>query len=108
MIENEKPARIVITRPVTRNKTKIYAKSANRKMARRFNGYIRERLAYKCRIHSIELVEISSKDTGHKCSVCGGEGTRQGKEFICESCGLKTTIALNSAKNIRQKYLKKG
>ena len=108
MIENEKPARIVITRPVTRNKTKIYAKSANRKMARRFNGYIRERLAYKCRIHSIELVEISSKDTRQKCSVCGGEGTRQGKEFICESCELKTTIALNSAKNIQQKYLKKG
>lgn len=105
MIEAEKPARIVITRPVTRNKTKIYARSANRKMSRRFNGYIRERLAYKCRVHSIELVEISSKNTGQRCSACGGEGKRQGKGFVCENCGLETTIALNSAKNIQQKYL---
>lgn len=108
MIESEKPARIVITRPVTRNKTKIYAKSANRKMTRRFNGYIRERLSYKCKVHSIELVEISSKHTGQRCSVCGGEGKRQGKEFVCESCGLHTTIALNSAKNIQKKYLMKN
>ncbi len=108
MIANEKPARIVITRPVTKNKTKIYAKSANRKMARRFNSYIRERLAYKCKVHSIELVEINSKDTGQKCSVCGETGRRQGKEFLCENCGRNTTIALNSAKNIQQKYLMKN
>lgn len=108
MIETEKPARIVITRPVTRNRTKIYARSANRKMTRSFGGYIRERLAYKCKIHSIELVEISSKHTGQKCSACGGEGKRLGKAFVCEGCGLNTTIALNSAKNIQQKYLEKS
>ena len=107
MIETEKPARIVITRPVTRNKTKIYARSANRKLTRSFGGYIRERLAYKCKVHSIELVEISSRHTGQKCSACGGDGKRQGKEFVCEHCGLSTTIALNSAKNIQQKYLEK-
>ena len=50
MIANEKPVKIVITKPVTKNKTKIYAKSANRKMARRFSSYIRERLAYKCKV----------------------------------------------------------
>ena len=82
MIANEKPVKIVITKPVTKNKTKIYAKSANRKMARRFSSYIRERLAYKCKVHSIELVEINSKDTGQKCSVCGETGKRQGKEFV--------------------------
>lgn len=105
MIAAEKPARIVITRPVTRNKTKIYARSANRKMTRSFGGYIRERLAYKCRVHSIELVEISSRQTGQRCSACGGEGKRLGREFVCKSCGLNTTIALNSARNIQQKYL---
>lgn len=105
MIKNEKPARIVITKTVVKNKTKIYAKAANRKLARNFNGYIRERLAYKCKVHSIELVEISSKHTGKICSGCGGEGIRQGKEFVCESCGLHTTIALNSAKNIQRNYL---
>ena len=108
MIANEKPVKIVITKPVTKNKTKIYAKSANRKMARRFSSYIRERLAYKCKVHSIELVEINSKDTGQKCSVCGETGKRQGKEFLCENCGRTTTIALNSAKNIQQKYLTKS
>lgn len=107
MISVEKPAKIVITRPVTRNKTKIYARSANRKMTRSFHGYIRERLIYKCRLHSIELVEISSKHTGQKCSACGGEGERLGKMFVCEGCGLNTTIALNSARNIQQKYLAK-
>ena len=105
MIRVEKPARVVITRPVTRNKTKIYAKTANRKRTRNFNSYIRERLAYKCRIHSIELAEISSSCTGTVCSFCGAEGRRQGKMFACESCGSETTIALNSARNIQQKYL---
>ena len=104
MISVEKPARIVITKPVTRNKTKIYARFANRKMTRSFGGYIRERLAYKCKVHSIELVEISSRHTGQKCSACGGEGKRLGRAFVCEGCGLNTTIALNTAKNIQQKY----
>lgn len=108
MIKTEKPAKIVITKPVLKNRTKIYSKSANRKLARNFNGYIRERLAYKCKVHSIELVEISSNCTGKICSICGSEGTRQGKEFVCEKCGLDTTIALNSARNIQQKYLSKS
>lgn len=105
MIRDEKPARIVITKAVTKNKTKIYAKSANRKLARTFNGYIRERITYKCKVHSIELVEISSKHTGKTCSACGTEGKRQGKAFVCENCGFEGTIAVNTAKNIQQKYL---
>lgn len=108
MIRIEKPAKVVITKPVTKNKTKLYSKSANRKLARNFNSYIRERLAYKCRIHSIELVEISSSRTASICSECGAEGKRHGKEFVCEKCGLHTTIALNSARNIQQKYLGKS
>lgn len=105
MIETEKPVRIVIAAPVTKNKTKIYAKETNRKLARSFNGYIRERLKYKCRVNSIELVEINSKGTGAKCSVCGAEGKRRDGGFICESCGSHTTIAYNCAKNIEQKYV---
>ncbi len=104
MINNEKPARIVITKTVTKNKTKIYAKSTNRKLARTFGGYIRERLAYKCKVHSIELVEINSQHTGKICSVCGEDGIRQGKDFVCKSCGFECTVALNSAKNIQNKY----
>ena len=105
MLKTEKPARIVITRPVVKNRTKIYSKTANRKAARSFRGFIRGRLAYKCRVNSIELVEINSKGTGNKCSACGGDGIRQGKEFLCGRCGMQTTIALNSAKNIEHKYV---
>ena len=104
MLEQEKPAQIIITKPVVKNKTKIYAKSANTKLTRNFRAYVRERLAYKCRIYSIELVEINSKGTGKLCCICGAEGKRQGAEFICENCGVKTTIALNSAKNIQKKF----
>lgn len=103
MIREEKPARIVVTKLVTRNRTKIYAKSANRKLTRNFHGYIRQRLAYKCSVHSIEFVEIHAGGTGNICSACGAEGKRQGREFVCESCGLHTTTALNMAKNIQQK-----
>lgn len=106
MLRTEKPARIVITRPVTKNKTKIYSKSANRKLARSFRGYIRERLAYKCKLNAVEFVEISSKGTGWICSECGSQGKRQGMAFVCEQCGLQTTIAQNSARNIQQKYEK--
>lgn len=57
-----------------------------------------ERLARKNRErHKMYTVYVQS-----------GEGTRLGKEFVCESCGLNTTIALNSAKNIQQKYLTLG
>lgn len=104
MFKTEKPKRIVITKPVVKDKTKYYSKSVNRKLTRNFRSYIKERLAYKCQIHSVELIEINSKGTGRICSVCGAEGKRQNMEFICENCGLKTTIALNSAKNIQMKY----
>ncbi len=104
MFAVEKPKRIVITKPVTINKTKVASKSANRNMTRNFSGYIRERLAYKCRIHSIELVEINSKGTGRICSCCGAEGKRQPDGFWCPVCGYKTTISLNGARNIENKY----
>lgn len=104
MLRNEKPAKIVISRSITKGRTKIYSKAVNRKLTRNFRGYIRGRLAYKCQINSIELVEINSKGTGMICSVCGGKGKRQQQKFVCEGCDLITTIALNSAKNIQQKY----
>lgn len=104
MLAAEKPERIVITKPVTMNKTKLASKSANRKLSRSFNGYVRERLSYKCRLHTIELVEMNSKGTGSICSCCGAEGKRQPDGFWCPSCGYKATIALNGARNIEKKY----
>ncbi|HBV82292.1 MAG TPA: hypothetical protein DEB74_05770 [Lachnospiraceae bacterium] len=104
MLASEKPAKIIITRPLTINKTKLPSKSANRKMTRSFNGYIRERLSYKCRVHSIDLIEINSKGTGSVCSCCGTEGKRVQESFQCLKCGYKVSSALNGAKNIENKY----
>ena len=104
MLASEKPGRIVITRPLTVGKTKLPSKEANRKMTRSLNGYIRERLSYKCRIHSIDLVEINSKGTGSICSCCGAEGKRTPEGFRCPACGYQASISLNGAKNIETKY----
>ncbi|MDE6364358.1 MAG: transposase [Lachnospiraceae bacterium] len=107
MLTHERPGRIVITRPVMINKTKLPSKAANRNRTRSFNGYVRERLSYKCRIHSVELVEINSKGTGNLCSCCGAEGKRTQNDFKCLCCGYEAAISLNGAKNIEIKYHKK-
>jgi len=104
MLKTEKPGKVVITKPVAVNRAFSKSKTANRMLSRSFYGYIRERLAYKCRVNSIELTEINSKGTGSRCSCCGAEGKRQGFMFVCENCGMKTTVPLNSAKNIQIKY----
>lgn len=104
MLEAEKPERIVITKPVSVGKKKLPTKSANRKMSRSFGGYARERLAYKCRVNSITLVEINSKGTGIACSCCKAEGKRDADGFSCPACGYKASIALNGARNIENKF----
>lgn len=102
MFREEKPEKIVITRPVMKNRTRNYSKTLNRKLSRSFRGYIREQLIFKCRLNTVELVEISSKGTGSICSECGSEGKRVKADFICEVCGYCSTIAINSARNIEK------
>lgn len=104
MLRTEKPAKVVITKPVTKNRTNFHVSATNRRLNRGFQGYIRERLLYKCRINSVEVVEIYSKGTGSVCSCCGAEGRRLTDGFLCESCGLKISIPLNCAGNIERKY----
>jgi len=102
MFREEKPAKIVITRSVTKNKPKNYSKTLNRKFTRSFRGYIRDQLVFKCRLNTVELLEINSKGTGSICSSCGSEGKRVKADFICEACGYHSTIAVNSARNIER------
>ncbi len=104
MLEMERPEKIVITRPLTINKTKLKYKSSNRKVAEGSTGYVRKRIAQKCQANGIELVEINSKGTGIICSNCGAEGKRLIEGFACESCGFRSTIAVNGARNIEKKY----
>lgn len=79
MLRTEKPARVVITRPVTVNRKVSWSKAANRRLSRSFYGYIRERLEYKCRVNSVELTEMNSRGTGAICppAVRKGEGEVQ-------------------------------
>ena len=102
MFREEKPEKIVVTKPVTKNRAKNYSKVLNRKMSRSFRGYIRDQIAFKCRLNMVELIEISSKGTGSVCSNCGKEGKRVKADFICDSCGYRSTIAVNSARNIER------
>ena len=101
MLRTEKPQRIVITKPVTKNRTKIYKKMLNVRLNRNFGWFIRQRLAYKCRVNGIELTEISSRGTGRLCSHCGGEGKNELGIFVCANCGFTTRSADNSARNIK-------
>ena len=102
MLEAELPKKIVITKAVPRKRGQYYSPAFNRRLARNFGGYIRERLAYKCQLHGIELEMINSKGTGLICSECGAEGIRDKYDFVCSSCGYRAPAALNSARNIER------
>ena len=105
MLSEEKPCRIVITHPVKVGKGSVPAKSAKRKLARSFRGFIRDRLQEKCEERSIELVRIPSKGTGLVCFVCGETGkTAVGNRFRCQHCGYEAAASLNGARNIEKKY----
>lgn len=104
MLETEKPGTIVTTKPVTVNKKKPGYKPANRKLSESPQGYVRRRLLQKCQTNGITLVEISSRGTGNICSACGAEGRRLAAGFICESCGFRSSTALNGARRIEQIY----
>ncbi|MGN0613858.1 MAG: zinc ribbon domain-containing protein [Porcipelethomonas sp.] len=105
MFRDEKPCRVVVTAPAKSHKMTKLSKSARKVLNRSFAGYIRERLEFKCVENGIDFVQINSKNTGSICSVCGAEGVRSKLEFRCEKCGLEISSALNSAKNIENKYL---
>ena len=102
LLREEKPCHIVINKPITKGRGKLSYAAANRRMARSFSGYICEKLAYKCRLHGIELEQISPYGTASTCSECGAEGKREQYDFICENCGLKLPAALNTARNIEK------
>lgn len=104
MLETEKPGKIVITRPITINKTRFPYKPSNRKVTESSRGFVRKRLAQKCQVNGIQLTEINSNGTGTVCSNCGAEGKRLAEGFVCGSCGFKSTTALNGARNIEKKY----
>lgn len=67
-------------------------------------GYIRKRLAQKCREQSVELVEVLGKDISRECSCCGEAGSRKDGVFTCAFCGYAAAEKTNTARNV----LKRG
>ena len=68
-------------------------------------GYIRSRLAQKCREQSIELKEVLGKDISRECSCCGATGEQKGTSFTCQSCGYSADKKTNAARNILKRGL---
>lgn len=66
-------------------------------------GYIRERLALKCREQSVELTELFAGGIGVMCSRCGASGEKQGERFRCAVCGYEADQKVNAARNIRKR-----
>ena len=71
-------------------------------------GYIKKRLALKCREQSVGLVEVFGKDISNECSRCGAHGSREEGFFYCRNCGSRMEIKENTAKNVRKRGIDHG
>lgn len=72
---------------------------------------IRTYLMYKAWAEGILVLELRAEGTGKICSICGAEGTRSGKIFICKN-GHQLNRYLNEARNLglrsRETFRKNG
>lgn len=75
---------------------------------RRFNGtlhswsfyQLENFIVYKAKMRGIPLAYVEPKNTSKECSRCGDIGTRQGKKFVCHSCGHIENADVNASFNI--------
>lgn len=103
MLETEKPGTIYLPKLPPQSKAGL-----NRRVNATVNmwqkGYVKSRLAQKCRERSIQLVEVFGKGISTQCSRCGAEGKKEGDTFRCPSCGAELPERQNTAENV----LKRG
>lgn len=103
MLETEKPGTLYFPKLPAVSKTGVNRK-INASVSMWQKGYVKSRLAQKCKERSIELVEVFGKGIGTECSRCGAEGVKDGDMFRCVSCGLEMPERQNTAANV----LKRG
>lgn len=80
-------------------------KKINYSMTHWQRGYIRKRLAQKCREQSVELVQVLGKDISRECSNCGGMGSKREGDFLCLDCGYSMEEKTNTARNVLKRGL---
>lgn len=71
-------------------------------------GYIRSRLAQKCREQAVEIEEVFGRGIGSECSRCGASGVRRDGKFTCPGCGCELPEKVNTARNVFRRGTESG
>lgn len=98
MLRTEKPAVVYLPKLPQSSKAGVNRK-INSFVSMWQKGYVRNRLAQKCREQSIALIEVFGKDISNECSRCGATGQKDKNIFVCKACGAEFSERENAAKN---------
>lgn len=101
-LRTERPGMIYIVK-LPRPQAGGVNKTINNTVAQWQRGYIRKRLAQKCREQSVEIVEVLGKDISRECNICGASGITKDGFYYCTVCGYKTQEKTNTACNIKKR-----
>ena len=101
-LRTEKPGRVYLVKlpPPQAGGTN---RKINQGVALWQRGYIRSRLALKCREQGVELVDVLGKDISRECSFCGAIGTKTKEDFFCSACGYCDKEKTNTARNVKKR-----
>jgi len=103
MFVEEKPAKIYMAK-LPRNPGSKNGTVTNQYLLQVWKkGYVTERLQWKCRQNSIEIIEVLGKGLSLECSECGASYEARSKNgyenFKCQNCGYEEDRKVNAAKN---------
>lgn len=98
MLETEKPGVLYLPKLPGTSRAGVN-KRINATLNMWQRGFVKSRLAQKCRERSIELTEVFGKGISTECSACGAEGAKEGEFFCCRVCGIRLPERQNAAAN---------